>query len=154
MKLDDIYEQIRKENEDALKRVEHNKHILFDLFDANGIDGAEARFDGSGDSGNVEDVSIHSDDPKANALLDEETVGAKLLHSTGYGPEGVVYNLDPGPITVKDLIEGICYECLHGSHRGWENNDGAYGDFAFDTATRSITLQYYERATELHEHSF
>jgi hypothetical protein len=36
----------------------------------------------------------------------------------------------------------------HGdTHCGWENNDGAYGDFIFDVAKRTITLDFNERYT-------
>ena len=31
------------------------------------------------------------------------------------------------------------------THDGWENSDGAYGDFTFDVAERTITLDYNER---------
>ena len=34
------------------------------------------------------------------------------------------------------------------THDGWENSDGAYGDFTFDVAERTITLDYNERHME------
>ena len=42
------------------------------------------------------------------------------------------------------------------THDGWENGDGAYGEFTFDTTTRSITLAYNERFTDsiYSEHEF
>ena len=39
---------------------------------------------------------------------------------------------------------------------GWENNDGAYSEFCFDAAARSIHLEFNERFTssELYTHDF
>jgi ParB family transcriptional regulator, chromosome partitioning protein len=37
---------------------------------------------------------------------------------------------------------------LEETHGGWENNDGAYGEFTFDVANRTITLAYNERHME------
>ena len=42
------------------------------------------------------------------------------------------------------------------AHGGWEDNLGAYGDFVFDVAERSITLNYHERieTSEYTQHVF
>jgi hypothetical protein len=50
----------------------------------------------------------------------------------------------------------LAYSFLRQTHEGWENNDGAFGDFTFDVAERSITLEYNERYTETNysEHVF
>ena len=39
----------------------------------------------------------------------------------------------------------LVYALLEQTHSGWENNDGAYGDFAFDVENRTIRLAYNER---------
>ncbi len=43
---------------------------------------------------------------------------------------------------------GLAYDFLEETHDGWENSDGAYGDFIFDVAERTITLDYNERHME------
>ena len=50
----------------------------------------------------------------------------------------------------------VAYDFLSETHGGWENNDGAYGEFSFDVAARTITLDYNERytATEFYSHEF
>ena len=55
---------------------------------------------------------------------------------------------------LERAIEELAYDALSDLHGGWENNDGAYGEFVFDTAKRSISLAYYERytATEDYDH--
>ena len=52
------------------------------------------------------------------------------------------------PHTLSDAIETLVYAFLEQSHSGWEDNDGAYGDFTFDVGNRTITLDYNERYTE------
>ena len=57
---------------------------------------------------------------------------------------------------VEAAIEQLAYDFLSETHGGWENNDGAYGEFSFDVAARTITLDYNERytATEFYSHEF
>lgn len=54
------------------------------------------------------------------------------------------------------MIERLVYDLLTDTHCGWENNDGAYGDFTFDVAERTITLDHNERytASEYSQHVF
>jgi hypothetical protein len=51
-------------------------------------------------------------------------------------------------MSVHDAIERLAYDFLEETHDGWENSDGAYGDFIFDVAERTITLDYNERHME------
>jgi hypothetical protein len=46
-------------------------------------------------------------------------------------------------------IENVCYDSLSIHDYGWEDNDGAYGEFVFDVAEREITLEINERYTEV-----
>ena len=40
------------------------------------------------------------------------------------------------------------YDFLAQTHSGWEDNEGAFGEFTFDIAARTITLDYNERYIE------
>ena len=50
-------------------------------------------------------------------------------------------------MTIQEAIETLVYDFLRQVHSGWEINDGAYGDFIFDVAERTIKLDYNERYT-------
>ena len=50
-------------------------------------------------------------------------------------------------LTVHEAIETLVYDFLRQVHSGWEINDGAYGEFTFDVAERTIKLDYNERYT-------
>ena len=58
--------------------------------------------------------------------------------------------------SLRDALEDLAFHYLSTTHDGWENGDGAYGEFTFDTTTRSITLAYNERFTDsiYSEHEF
>jgi hypothetical protein len=47
--------------------------------------------------------------------------------------------------SVSDVVEALAYDLLEEEHGGWENNDGAYGEFRFDVTDRTISLAYHER---------
>lgn len=57
---------------------------------------------------------------------------------------------------IAAVIEDIAYQLLEQTHCGWENNAGAFGEFTFDVAARTITLEYNERfeGSEYYEHTF
>ncbi len=49
---------------------------------------------------------------------------------------------------LRDAVEALAYALLEETHGGWENNEGAYGEFTFAVAARTITLDYNERHME------
>ena len=58
--------------------------------------------------------------------------------------------------SVRDYIEQLVCDLLEEKHDGWEDGDGAYGEFRFSLDERSVTLEYSERytATNYYEHEF
>ena len=59
-------------------------------------------------------------------------------------------------LSLTDVVEQLAYDLLADTHGGWENNDGAYGEFCFDASARCIHLEFNERFTssELFTHEF
>ncbi len=105
-------------------------------------------FDGSGDSGQIESVEAfdagNSPVPLPATSITVRTVTFETLSVAETG------------ITVAEFIETIAFDLLQETHPGWENNEGAYGEFRFSVRERSITLEYHERyiETHYHEHGF
>jgi hypothetical protein len=63
------------------------------------------------------------------------------------------WNSDEVTVEQKPLqaaIEILCYDFLLQEHGGWENNDGAYGEFTFDVAARTVELEFHGRYTDVH----
>lgn len=124
-----------------------NKAALFDALAAAGVTLAVISFDGYGDSGQIENVEV-----KAGETVVTMPEGAIEI------AEAVWDQAEPdrSTISIADVIERLAYDLLTDTHCGWENNDGAYGDFTFDVAERTITLDYNERytASDYSQHVF
>ncbi len=130
-----------------LKLRDRNKTILFDALAAAGISHVIVSFDGYGDSGKIENVEAKAGDDTADLPDAQVTVAIA---------EWGQADAEPRSLPITDAIERMTYDFLAQTHGGWENNAGAYGDFTFDVAERSITLDYNERfeSSENYQHSF
>jgi hypothetical protein len=123
--------------EDAKRRAAFAEELadlkagLFDLLEAQGIILVTVGFDGCGDSGQIEGISAF-DEHGAVAVPDE----GLSLTARDSGPAAAASNGEP----VKDVIETLAYDLLESEHGGWEINEGAFGEFRFDVADRTITL--------------
>ena len=124
-----------------------NKAALFDALAAAGVTQVVVAFDGYGDSGQVEGI-----DTLAGDRTVELPAAAITICSPVWGTDEIRRNT----MSVHAAIEQFVYDLLAETHGGWENNDGAFGEFTFDVATRSISLDYNERFTssEYYSHEF
>ena len=122
-----------------------NKTALFDALAAAGIVTVIVSFDGYGDSGQIEGIEARN--ANGETALPQVDVEIAVARYDEDDPERCCHQLERA-------IEELAYDALSDLHGGWENNDGAYGEFVFDTAKRSISLAYYERytATEDYDH--
>src|SRR3546814_12907225 len=104
-------------------------------------------FDGSGDSGQIEDIQAHAGDQLADIPTTPVEIARLDFHATE--PERLTEPL-------SEAIETLAYAFLEQTHGGWENNEGAFGEFVFDVAGETITLDYNERVetSENHTHEF
>lgn len=124
-----------------------NKAALFAVLAAAGVTQVIVTFDGYGDSGQIESVDARAGDEPIE--LPEATVA--FLSAEWDESEPVSRDLPLG-----DAVEQLAYDYLADSHAGWENNDGAYGEFVFDVAAGTISLDHNDRYTAVtsYSHSF
>jgi hypothetical protein len=124
-----------------------NKAALFDALSPYSITHVVVTFDGCGDSGQIEDISAKAGDKDA-AL---PSTNIEIARASWGSPDIVRSNH-----SVSDAIQELAYELLRQIHAGWENNEGAYGEFTFDVAERTITLDYNQRieTSEYTQHVF
>ncbi len=128
------------------KRAEHergdaelrpvNKTAVFDALAAAGITIVVVAFDGYGDSGQIENVEAKAGEHLVALPSGEVEIASAVWDQAD--PERTA-------MAVHDAIELLIFDFLGMTHDGWENSDGAYGDFTFDIAERTITLDYSER---------
>jgi len=126
----------------------HNKHALFEALAAAGIVVVTIEFDGYGDSGQFnEAVAFDAANNEVPIPLGDVTMKTVDFESGTIGELAA---------TARDIIERLTYDFLEKTHPGWEDGEGAYGEFRFSLDDRTITLDYNERYIEshYHEHEF
>ena len=118
------------------KLLAPNKTALFDALAAAGVTHVEVSFDGSGDSGQIEHIAVRAGD----AVVDMPAGEIEITRAT-FG------HTEPqrSRVSLSDAVEQLVYDLLEATHDGWQDNAGAFGEFVFDTAKRSITLDHNER---------
>lgn len=127
--------------------LSENKTALFDALATARIDTVEVTFNGYADEGQID-----------GAVADGE--GAETdLHSINVEIARVERGdriVTRQTLSVKDAIEKLVYDLLEQTYSGWEDNQGAYGDFLFDVTERTITFNFNERieTSELTQHVF
>lgn len=138
------YERHAKAQSEA-NRV--NKATLFEILAAAQITTVNAEFDGEGDSGQINDIIAYSGD----ALVPLPTLPVTLQQASCQTGD-----LKPHQSNLYEAIETLCYDYLSQEHGGWEDNDGAFGEFTFDVAERKIELEFNGRFSDstLFTHSF
>jgi hypothetical protein len=116
----------------------HNKQVLFDNLAAAGIDVVTIGFDGSGDSGQF-DAPMGFDAENREVVIPTGDITVKSV------------DFDTG-----DYIVTLACDFLEETHDGWEDGEGAHGEFRFSLSDRTITLDYNERYIEYnhYEHEF
>jgi hypothetical protein len=124
-----------------------NKTALFDALAGARIDTVEVTFNGYADNGQVDEAVIDGEGADADLRL----VNIEIAR-VEWGNPVVVRETR----SVKDAIEKLVYDLLQQTYGGWENNLGAYRDFLFDVAERTITLNFNERieTSEYTQHVF
>jgi hypothetical protein len=124
-----------------------NKAVLFDALAAAGVTHVVVSFDGYGDSGQIENIEVKAGD--ATVAMPQAEI--EIVRAVWGEAEP-----ERSRSSVADAIEQLAYDFLEQTHGGWEDNDGAYGDFTFGVAARTITLDYNARytASEYSQHLF
>lgn len=116
------------------------KETVFVALAAEDITEVRVEFDGEGDSGQIHSITGYSGEkliklPSINVTIQRISYGDQKPYST--------------ECSLTECIEELCYSYLEDEHDGWENNEGAYGEFCLDVATRSIELEFNGRITDI-----
>jgi len=118
-----------------------NKDALFAALSNAGIERVLISFDGEGDSGQLEDPAAYKGDQQV-PLPDAKIT----LHCVQWNSE----HLSPQEKSIEEAIDELCYDFLEQDHGGWENNDGAFGEFRLDVNARTVELEFNGRYTDVH----
>jgi hypothetical protein len=138
-KTDNFAEQLQIHRDNVAKANGLNKAAVFDALSAAGITRVHINFDGAGDSGQIEFVGA-----RAGEKLVEFPAITVAFHRTSFGIDEITTDDMP----LREAVEELCYGYLEQEYDGWENNDGAFGEFTFDVAERRIVLEFNGRFTD------
>jgi len=147
MDMDKILESIKRHS-DALAEIgKVNKETVFDALRQAHIEKVIVVFDGEGDSGQIESITAYKSD--SETPLPTTTVTLKAVDWNGDGQPDTA-------LALPEAVERLCYDFLEQEHGGWENNDGAFGEFILDVTERTVSLDFNGRYTDIHttSHTF
>lgn len=126
------------------KNKNKNKELLRAVMQTLGITSIAVEFDGSGDSGQVEGVTVVPE-TKQDQFDNTQT---KVFRTTCFFSAGS-YDAkeEEAACSAPELAEDFAYEVLEQHHGGWEINDGAYGTIIIHADGRG-SIEYNQRVME------
>ena len=113
-------------------------------------------FDGSGDSGQIEDMDFQFYDelaiPKHPATLSIGVFDVQegFAHHEGKW-EPIIKQKE---LTLADALEIVTYDILNANMPGWEINEGTSGTVTYDIDTGAIRCEFNERIVNIVEGTF
>src|SRR3546814_14418700 len=110
--------------------------LLFAALRHAGITTVVVTFDGSGDSGQIEDIQAHAGDQLADIPTTPVEIARLDFHATE--PERLTEPL-------SEAIETLAYAFPEQTPGGRENTHGPFGEFGVAVSGETITLYYNQR---------
>jgi hypothetical protein len=123
------------------ERQERTRTQLFDALATAGIAKVAVVFDGESDNGQIDEVFAMTADKKG---IDLPAVSLTVQSAAHDGTAA-----EQASRSIREVIEGLCYHLLEDHYAGWEINGGAFGEFQFNVADRTIALTFNERLVEI-----
>jgi hypothetical protein len=111
-----------------------------------GAEVVRASYDGGGDSGQIDEVTITGHEKKpVKGKKTKGKVASSFIDSTGEWKEIVKLKM----VSLEEKVKDFFYSALSSYHGGWENDDGGFGEFEWDLKTDVIKFVHNERYTEV-----
>jgi hypothetical protein len=103
----------------------------------------EVYFEGSGDSGCIQDIAFSPETPGIRQMT------AEHLHTSSSFDNGVWRRaVEPQQAALGEVVEAITYDYLEETGVDWYNNDGGYGYFIIDVEAGTVSMDVSVRVTE------
>lgn len=131
-----------------------SQHIktMFDQLRKAGATEVVIYFDGSGDSGSIESVSIYNAD-RQQVQVDQTVIYPK--EKSTWIDDRWVNEIEHKEIPILEALEAYCYDELEKTQVDWYNNDGGFGEMRISLSdTVSVELEVNQRYTEYHTTTF
>jgi hypothetical protein len=141
VEIQTIIESMSKSHDTLSQIGKANKETVFDALAANSFTSVNVTFDGEGDSGQIDNIAGFVGD-----VLTKLPECKVTLQYASWGDD----KISTSDKSLADGIEHLCYDFLEQEHGGWENNDGAFGEFSLSVAERTVALEFHGRYTDIH----
>jgi hypothetical protein len=116
------------------------------LFKTFGVTSITATYDGSGDSGSIDDINLHYGDPR---VITSDTRTQQFWQFVSEKIDAVPVAQQIFTKKLSDAFENALWKLLTDNFGGWENDDGASGDIDIDVQTGKIEVEHNQRYTEV-----
>lgn len=132
---------------------ELNKALLINLMKEHNIHQINVTFDGCGDSGQMEDVTLigeNGEEIENDSLIGKacEVCYSHQIYSSGTWS----YEKYSRQETIRELAEEVAFKPLEDHFGGWEINEGAYGTVVIN-ADGTGTIDYNQRVVDVEQDS-
>lgn len=127
------------------------KALLMTLLKVLGGRKVEITFDGSGDSGSIDYVSLLDHDGKEINLVGAVFDWHEYVSEFNHDQNQWTTVLKPVPnVPVAEILKTVCEDALEESGYDWYNNEGGYGQLTIDLTTTppQITLDVHIRVMD------
>jgi hypothetical protein len=119
-----------------------NKRTILRALKAHSITEVTADFDGMGDSGQIQNITPAL--PGTPVTFTEVDIEWRdNTHTTR-----------KTTVPLNDAVEHLMYAYLEAEHAGWEINEGSYGTFTFNVASKTVALAFNERSETYSEEEY
>ena len=135
---------MQQDHNEKIKEIQaKNKKVLIDFMAANGIEAISMKFDGYGDSGQIQ--SVYVTPPDKQELLHGDVPRVTYRHIYQDGEWKITENESVSPVT--EHAQDLAYSVLGNMYGGWDINEGSHG-FVVIKADGTGQVQYHQRIIE------
>lgn len=135
--------------------VEQNKEALLKFMAENKITKVVVTFDGSCDSGQIEDVTLFSGKDEADSKLLEIAADVITIRQVWNPDTKWVIHTNVERKNIRELAEETAWHPLESNCDGWEINEGSYGEVIIRSdGTGEIECNHRVIEVETHSYEF
>ena len=126
-------------------RLRLNRRRLHKALKRLGATSVVVSYSGSGDSGQIDEVSVYRDKEQ---LKSNENVSILVASSKWSKEGGWIERVKSERVALEAALEQFIYVWIESEHSGWENNDGASGECTIEVASNEFILNHVTYYTE------
>lgn len=143
--LNEVLASIRQRQDNARSRLQINRRRIHRALKHLGATRAIVSYSGSGDSGQIDQVTIYKDQEQ---IKSEKKISVLVATSKWSQEGGWIERIKRKAMTLEAALEELVYDWIESEHAGWENNDGASGECTVEVAADEFLLEHITYYTE------